>query len=291
MIDFSSGKYATLLVEQHGPVLRIRLDTPENGNVVSETMLDELLRVLQAVPDAPEVKAVVLSASGSDFCMGGDREEFAEMLSDDPTGSHVRRCGDKGRRVCEALSGLPAVTVARLQGQVIGAGVALALSCDLRAAAVDTRFRLPEIALGLPVAWGGVLPRFLAEVGPSRARELILTGRVFAAEEAQALSVLHTVVPHEELDEAVQAWTSLVARRPAAGLRVTKSLLQSHAAANQLANPATMDAELMASVVAAANFASKDSGATEADSRDTGSRASGSTTRLRDRVFRLSSRD
>lgn len=279
------AKFATLAVTQEGPVLNVRLDTPDNGNVASETLLDDLLTVLTALPDLPEIKVLVLSAAGDDFCMGGDREEFGEMLGDDPTGSGIRRCAEKGRRVCEALAGSHAVTVARIQGRVTGAGVALALSCDLRVGAEDTRFRLPEIALGLPVAWGGVLPRFLAEVGPSRARELILTGRTFAAEEAESLSVLHRVVPHDRLDEAVRAWTTPLGRRPGAGLRVTKSLLQSYAAANQLAVPAALDAELMSSVIAAAHYARHPAPAEPA--RGTSTPAP----RLRDRLFRLSPRD
>ncbi|MET8174119.1 enoyl-CoA hydratase/isomerase family protein [Streptomyces clavifer] len=242
----SAGPVSSL---REGPVLRVQLNDPESGNVVSGAMLDALLDVL-AVPD-PEVRVLVLSAAGEDFCLGGDRAEFADWLDDDPTGRGIRIAGDKARRVCEALSTSRAVTIAAVHGKVIGAGLALALSCDLRVGADTASFRLPELALGLPTAWGGVLPRLIHEVGAARTRELILTGRAFDAAEAYGLSVLQRVVPRDALDEAVTAWTKPIVRRPEAALRVTKAVLNSYSAPTRLGDPSLLDAELLASVAAA----------------------------------------
>ncbi|MEE1753557.1 enoyl-CoA hydratase/isomerase family protein [Streptomyces sp. SP18CS02] len=234
---------------REGHVLHLELHCPDTGNAVTEEMLDDLLAVL-AVPD-PDVRVLVLSGAGDDFCLGGDRTEFADWLDEDPTGRGIRIAGDKARRVCEALSAGPAVTIARVQGRAIGAGLALALSCDLRVGADTAGFRLPELALGLPTAWGGVLPRLIHEVGAARVRELILTGRAFGAAEAYGLSILQRVVPEDALDEAVAAWARPVVRRPEAALRVTKALLNSYAAPTRLADPSLLDGELMAAVAAA----------------------------------------
>ncbi|WP_405458262.1 enoyl-CoA hydratase/isomerase family protein [Streptomyces sp. NBC_00101] len=243
----------TVRTHRDGPVLRVELDRPEEGNAVNETMLDDLLGVL-AVPD-PEVRVLVLGGAGPDFSLGGDRNEFGDWLDEDPTGRGIRIAADKARRVCDALSSHPAVTVARVQGKVIGAGLALALACDLRVGADTTTFRLPELALGLPTAWGGVLPRLINETGAARARELILTGRVFDAQEAYGLSVLQKVVPEAELDRAVSDWTRPIVRRPEAALRVTKALFASYAAPTRLADPSLLDAEILASVAAAHHHA------------------------------------
>ncbi|RPK62557.1 putative enoyl-CoA hydratase echA8 [Streptomyces sp. ADI96-02] len=239
----------TVRTRRDGAVLHVELHTPANGNAVTGAMLDELWGVV-ADPD-PEVRVLVLSGAGDDFCLGGDRAEFADRLEEDPTGPGIRISGEKARRVCEAISGSRAVTIARVHGRAIGAGLALALSCDLRVGADTAGFRLPELALGLPVAWGGVLPRLIHETGAARVRELVLTGRAFGAAEAHALSVLQRVVPEAELDEAVDAWAKPVVRRPAAALRVTKALFNSYAAATRLADPSFLDAELLASVAAA----------------------------------------
>lgn len=239
-------------VERRGAVLYVELDSPGTGNAVTAAMLAELLAVL-AVPD-PAVRVVVLSGAGPDFCLGGDRDEFADSLGVDPTGGGIRSSGTLARRVCAALTDSPAVTIARVQGRATGAGFALALACDLRVGADTAAFRLPELALGLPVAWGGLLPRLLNEVGAARAREIILTGRPVGAAEAFDLSILQRVVPEQDLDRAVDEWVKPVARRPEAGLRVTKSLLNSHAAATRLGDTSVLDAELMASVLAAAHY-------------------------------------
>jgi enoyl-CoA hydratase/carnithine racemase len=234
---------------REGPILRVELHDPANGNVVTEAMLTDLLQVL-AAPD-PDVRVLVLTAAGDDFCLGGDRAEFSDWLDEDPTGRGIRLASDKARRVCEAISTSHAVTIAAVHGKVIGAGLGLALACDLRVGADDAGFRLPELALGLPTAWGGVLPRLINEVGAARARELVLTGRAFDAAEAYELSILQRVVPRDTLDEAVSAWARPIVRRPEAALRVTKSVLNSYAAPTRLGDPSLLDAELMACVAAA----------------------------------------
>jgi enoyl-CoA hydratase/carnithine racemase len=215
-------------------------------------MLDDLLTVLDA-PE-PTVRVIVLSGAGKDFCLGGDRTEFTQSLDQDPSGSGIRASGVKARRVCESLTSNPAVTIAKVHGKAIGAGLALALACDLRVGADSASFRLPELALGLPTAWGGLLPRLLNEVGAARVRELILTGRSFDAHEALAMSILQKVVPEQQLDAAVTAWVKPIIRRPEGALRVTKTLLNSYTAPTRLADASALDAELMASVVAAAHY-------------------------------------
>jgi enoyl-CoA hydratase/carnithine racemase len=238
----------TLRVHRQDTVLTIELHAPEQGNVVTDAMLDDLQAVLDH--QDPDVRVLVLSGAGDDFCVGGDRTEYAEHLHQDPTGGGVRASGVRARRVCEALTANPAVTVARVQGRAIGAGFALALACDLRVGTEDASFRLPELAFGLPTAWGGLLPRLLNEVGAARARELVLTGRAFDAQEALSLSILHKVVPAEGIDGAVTTWAKPITRRPPAALRVTKTLLNSYTAATRLADSTALDAELMAAVAA-----------------------------------------
>ncbi|MEW2286686.1 enoyl-CoA hydratase/isomerase family protein [Streptomyces sp. NPDC047841] len=243
----------TLRTHREGPVLTIELNTPEHGNTVTDALLDDLLAVLQG--QDPAVRVLVLTGSGDDFSLGGDRGEFARHLAADPTGSGIRVSGTKARRVCDALTGNPAVTIARVHGKAIGAGMALALACDLRVGSEGATFRLPELALGLPTAWGGLLPRLINEVGAARVRELVLTGRAFGAAEAHSLSILQKVVPAHQLDAAVDAWARPVVRRPPAALRVTKTLLNSLSAASRMADVSALDAELLAAVLSEAQHA------------------------------------
>ncbi|MGW2008723.1 enoyl-CoA hydratase/isomerase family protein [Streptomyces nigrescens] len=248
MID----NFKTLAVAHQGPLLNIQLNSPDTGNALCEPMLDELLTVLGALHDRPEIRVVILSGAGADFCLGGDRREFAESLAADGTGTALRAMGNKARRVCEALAATSAVTIARLHGGVIGAGIALAVFCDLRAGAHSCRFRLPELALGMPPAWGGVLPRLLNECGAARIRELILTGESFDAAKAAELDLLHKAVPEDELDEVIARWTGPLVRRSPAALRTAKVMMNAYASANRLADATLFDAELLTTVLAAA---------------------------------------
>ncbi|MGA5571250.1 enoyl-CoA hydratase/isomerase family protein [Streptomyces pseudogriseolus] len=237
----------TVRTYRQGPLLTVELHLPKEGNAVGDAMLDDLLTVLDH--QDPGVRVLVLSAAGDAFCLGGDRREFPQQLDADPTGDGIRVSGKKALRVCEALTANPAVTVARVQGRAVGAGVGLLLACDLRVGVDTATFRLPELALGVPPAWGGLLPRLISEVGVARVRELLLTARVFDAQEALALSVLHKVVPADALDDAVMAYAKPVLRRPASAVRVTKAMLQSLAAPTRLADVSLFDPELLTAVL------------------------------------------
>ncbi|WP_308119420.1 enoyl-CoA hydratase/isomerase family protein [Streptomyces sp. JJ38] len=241
----STSDFKTLHIEEDGAVLTLRLDTPEAGNAVDEPMLDELLAVLSAVHDRPDLRVLVLSGAGQDFCLGGAREEFGTLLAEDATGAGLHAVANKARRVCDALASLPAATIARVHGKAVGAGLGLALHCDLRAAADTATFRLPELGLGLPTTWGGALQRLLHEVGAARMRELILTARVFDAAEAERIGVAHRVVPEAELDKAVAQWTKPLLRRSPTALRTTKALLNAYAAAGRQGDLTLLDAQLL----------------------------------------------
>jgi len=123
--------------------------------------------------------------------------------------------------MADAIAAMAAVTVARIHGHCVGGGVVLAAACDLRVAADDTRFSIPEVALGIPLAWGGI-PRLVREIGPAMTRELVMTCRPFSAAEARALGLLNRVVPSGELDRAVEDLVTALVDKSAFTLRSTK---------------------------------------------------------------------
>jgi enoyl-CoA hydratase/carnithine racemase len=133
--------------------------------------------------------------------------------------------------MAEAVTGMRALTVAAIQGWCVGGGVVLAASCDLRVAASSARFSIPEVDLGIPLAWGGI-PRLVRELGPAITKELVLTCRPFDAEEARALRFLNRVVPDDQLADTVEELASTLAAKPAYALQATK--LAVHAATEAL---------------------------------------------------------
>jgi enoyl-CoA hydratase/carnithine racemase len=123
--------------------------------------------------------------------------------------------------MAEAIESMRAVTVVRLHGHCVGGGVVLATACDLRVAADDVRFSIPEVDLGIPLAWGGI-PRLVREIGPALTKELVMTCRPFSAAEAQAAGFLNRVVPAAELDATLEGLVSQLESKSALTLSATK---------------------------------------------------------------------
>lgn len=159
------NSYKTLLVTLESSVLTVQLNIPESDNAISGQVLDDLLDVLFHAEADPGIRVLILAGAGDDFSVGGDRTEFSTLLAQDPSGEALSALLTKAERLCDALRGTELVTIARLHGRVIGAGLGLAVLCDLRVGADNCRFRMPELGLGVPPAWGGILPRLLREGG------------------------------------------------------------------------------------------------------------------------------
>ena len=126
-----------------------------------------------------------------------------------------------GGKMADAIQEMRAVTVARLHGWVVGGGVVIASACDLRVAAENALFKIPEVELGIPLNWAGI-PRLVQELGPALARELVITCREFSPEEGKAAGFLNRVVPHDQLDPEVNTLVSQVRAMPALPVLITK---------------------------------------------------------------------
>ncbi len=212
-------EFATLRVEP-GPVestATLVLQRPDRLNALSRELLGELVAACRFLEGRDDCKVVVVRGAGRAFSAGFDLGDFAG----DGDSTSARDSADLGRRAAAALSDVPQLTIAALHGHCVGGGVVLAAACDLRVAADDVRFSIPEVDLGIPLAWGGV-PRLVRELGPAVTKELVLTCRPFDAAEAKALRFVNSVVPRAELDAAVAELASRLAAQPRFALRATK---------------------------------------------------------------------
>lgn len=212
----------TMEVGADGPRGWITLARPDKLNPLGTATLLELVDAVRWLDARDEVKVVVVSGKGRAFSAGADLAAFAGTAGDsDDERPDAREAADAGRRMAEALEAMRAVTVARIHGHCVGGGVVLAAACDLRVAAVTTRFSIPEVDLGIPLAWGGI-PRLVREIGPALTKELVMTCRPFGADEARAAGFLNRVVPDERLDDEVADLVSQLVTKSALTLGVTK---------------------------------------------------------------------
>jgi len=208
--------FETLLAEVDGAVGQLTLNQPAKLNPLSTTVLTELAAAARWFEEQPEVKVVVVGGAGRAFSAGADLSTF-----DGPQEGSPREAADRGREMADALENMRALSIAAIQGWCVGGGLVLAAACDLRVAAEDARFSIPEVDLGIPLAWGGI-PRLVREIGPALTKELVLTCRPFDAHEAKAAGFVNRLVPEEELEANVQALAHSLASKASHALVSTK---------------------------------------------------------------------
>ncbi len=231
--------YETIAVGIDGPVGTLALDNPAKLNPLSVACVRELIDAAGWFDDHDEVKAVIVRGNGRAFTAGADLAAFSDGGGFDRAGT------DAGRVMAEALTAMKAVTVAAIHGHCVGGGVVLAAACDLRVAADDVRFVIPEVDLGIPLAWGGI-PRLVREIGPAATRDLVMTCRPFGAAEAQALGFVNRVVPAAELDDTVEGLARDLAAKSAYTLRSTLQAVDAAAEALVPTGGAWNDADSLA---------------------------------------------
>jgi enoyl-CoA hydratase len=169
----------------------VRLDNPK-VNALSTALLAQLEAAAAALADDPP-GAVVVTGGDRVFAAGADIGEFGGP-------GEARAVGGAFVRALDAVAAIPRCVVAAVSGFALGGGCELALACDLRIASDKARFGQPEILLGV-IPGGGGTQRLARLVGPSRAKELILTGRQVRADEALRIGLVDEVVPHDELHD------------------------------------------------------------------------------------------
>ncbi len=191
--------YQTIRFEKRGRIATVTLDRPESLNAYDVAMRDDLFAAFGAIDDDPEVSAMVLRGAGPAFSTGGDLREFGSAPS--PV---VARAVRFQRDVWGRLLRLRAATVAAVHGHAVGGGMEMALLCDVRVAATDAVFALPETGLGMipGVAGTQTLPRV---VGLARALATTLGGERLDARTAERIGLVHRVVSRARLDAAAQA--------------------------------------------------------------------------------------
>jgi enoyl-CoA hydratase/carnithine racemase len=208
--------FETLRADVDGSLGHLTLDRPKKLNPLSTTALTELAAAARWFDEQPGVKVVIVSGAGRAFSAGADLASF-----EGPQAVPMREAADRGREMAEALESMRALTIASIRGWCVGGGLVLAAACDLRVAAEDARFSIPEVDLGIPLAWGGI-PRLVREIGPALTKELVLTCRPFDAAEAKAAGFLNRLVPADELDDSVLELARSLASKASHALFSTK---------------------------------------------------------------------
>ena len=205
--------FQNLKIEIEGPIGRLTLTRGDKLNPLGVGTLEEIALAARYF-DEEQAKVVIVTGEGRAFSAGADLDSFSRK-SDKST----REVAEIGRRMAEAVEAMEAITIAKIGSG--GGGLVLAAACDLRLATAETRFSIPEVDLGIPLAWGGI-PRLVREIGPALTKELVLTCRPFDAEEAKASGFLNRIVTAASLDDEDEALAASLAKKARHALSSTK---------------------------------------------------------------------
>jgi methylglutaconyl-CoA hydratase len=232
----------SLLIDQHGPVVRVTLNRPEVRNAFNEELIAQLTEWAASVPADGTVRAAVLSGAGKAFCAGADLTWMSKMVGYSRD-ENVRDAAAMAA-MFDALDRLPVPLIGRVHGAALGGGVGLAAVCDIVVAAEDAIFGFTEVKLGIIPAV--ISPYALAKIGRSAARELFLTGARFSAARAREIGLVQAVGDQADLDRMIAKYVNdLVTSAPQA-VAAAKRLIEDVAATTDRDRAAQLTSDAIA---------------------------------------------
>ena len=186
-----------ILYEKHNGIAKISINRPDKRNILNIETRRELKGSLEDARADKNVKVIILTGTGGTFCAGADLNEFKDLS---PT--EAREYLQLSRSVSNTIENMEKPVICVIDGYALGGGCELALACDMIIASERSKFGQPEIRIGL-IPGGGATQRLPRLIGVRKAKELILTGDIISANEAEELGLVNRVVPADKLDETV----------------------------------------------------------------------------------------
>src|SRR5947209_11383663 len=228
--------YSTIELIYEAALATITLNRPEKRNAISFELISDLMRALDGVARS-SARVLIITGAGKAFCSGMDLENLKALIGRSPE----QNLEDSRTmlRLFRTIYEFPKVTVAAVNGAAIAGGTGLALLCDFTLAVPEAKFGYTEVRIGFVPA---IVSTFLLrQVGEKQARDLLLTGRIFTADEAYRMGLINEIVPPEKLIDRARELASGIMENSAASLKATKQLLTDHSRAE-------LDAQIEAAI-------------------------------------------
>ena len=212
--------YEAIIFTTDGPIAIIKLNRPDKLNAFGGPMREEILDVLAKIGADDAVRVVIVTGEGRGFSAGGDIDHL-KRLRENNDEEGFRQVLSNGQKITKTMRSLPKPVIAAVNGPCAGAGFSFALGCDIRIASDAASFGASFSRIGLHPDWGGswFLPKL---VGSANACQLIFTGSMISAEEAQRIGLVNRVVPHAELMPTALELATTVAKSAPRVVRLAK---------------------------------------------------------------------
>ena len=216
-------KYQTIIFEKEDGIAKLSLNRPDKLNALNTQIITELYEALEECRGDPQIRCIVITGVGRGFCSGADASDLGSTSVEEGAEDFGTRM-ERYNRVIRALRDIEKPVIASVNGVAVAAGMNLALACDIRIASDRARFGEVFVKVGLsPDCGGGYLLWRL--VGLGKATELMFTGDIIDAEEAQRIGLVNQVVPHEELEKTTTEFATRMAKGPTRAIGLAKKLL------------------------------------------------------------------
>jgi len=222
--------YENLLLEKSGQTMTVTLNRPKKLNALSPEVLQEYLRLFAELREDTETKFVIFTGAGRAFSAGADLTQ-GDRTREGLREYKARIAQLQGHDFIRNLENLEQVTIAAVNGYCLGAGLVLAMGCDFRIASSNAIFGVPEANVGIFFTWGST-PRLVSLIGPTEAKDMIMTCDMVDAERAFRIGLVSEIVTPEELMNACHAKIAKIASKAPLAVRMTKKLVNAAAAPN-----------------------------------------------------------
>jgi enoyl-CoA hydratase len=218
--------YEHIRITREDGIVTLAFNRPESRNAMTPAMGDEVVRAVEEIRGDATARVLVLTGTGKAFSSGGDLSMIARDTGASSAGDAPSMQGSPRDFYVRYLSirNLPIPTIAAINGHAIGAGLCIALACDLRVAVADAKMGMTFTKLGIHPGMGATyfLPRL---IGTARASELFFTGRVFDAAEAERLGIVNRVAPRDQFDAVVRSLAHEIAAAAPIPVRMVKKAI------------------------------------------------------------------
>ncbi|BCU71418.1 crotonase [Stygiolobus caldivivus] len=209
----------TVQLKKEPPLGWIYLNRPDKRNAINDQLIKDLRQAVDDLVLDDQIKVIVITGNGKAFCAGADITQFKSL-----NGLTAWEFARKGRELMDYIENIPKPTIAMINGYALGGGLELAMACDIRIAAEESQLGLPEITLGIYPGFGGT-QRLIRLIGKGKAMEMMMTGDMIPAKEAERIGLVNKVVPLVDLEKETRSLAMKIADKSPVALRIIKLLV------------------------------------------------------------------
>lgn len=215
--------FKTILVEKSEGLGKIVLNRPQVLNALNQEMFDELDKAFRFVGEDEDVKVLIVTGAGKAFSAGIDLSLLNQIV-EEKNNEKIRRLIKKIQETFSLPEIMEKPVIAAINGITLGGGLELILACDLRIASENAKFGLPEVSFGIVPDLGGA-QKLSRIVGLGKAKEIVFTGEIFDAKEAEKIGLVNKVVSHEVLEETVKSLAKKLMNNSLVAIGLSKNIL------------------------------------------------------------------